>query len=137
VHFKFDEISCGKRYRCQSFVERNVRDFGYLDSLRRSICISCLGLPSLELRRLHLDLLYCYKIVFGLVCLDVNKYFTITATRGHQYKLYKAQCDNPKRHSFFTERIVNVWNSLPAKVDFSFHCPGSRNLSHKSTSRSS
>jgi len=24
-------------------------------------------LPSLELRRLHLDLIYCYKIVFGLV----------------------------------------------------------------------
>ena len=25
------------------------------------------GLPSLELRRLHLDLMLCYKIVFGLV----------------------------------------------------------------------
>ena len=26
-----------------------------------------LALPSLELRRLHLDLIYCYKIVFGLI----------------------------------------------------------------------
>jgi len=26
-----------------------------------------LGLSSLELRRLHLDLTYCYKIVFGVV----------------------------------------------------------------------
>ena len=33
---------------------------------------------------------------------------TSLATRGHPYKLYKAQCDNPKRRSFFTERIVNV-----------------------------
>jgi len=42
----------------------------------------------------------------------------------------------PKRRSFFTEWIVNVWNSLPANVDFSSrHWPGSRNLSHKSTSR--
>jgi len=28
-------------------------------------------LPSFELRRLHLDLIYCYKIVFGLVDLKV------------------------------------------------------------------
>jgi len=26
-----------------------------------------LGLPSLELRRLHLDLIFCYKLVFGVV----------------------------------------------------------------------
>ena len=26
-----------------------------------------LNLPSLELRRLHLDLVFCYKIVFGIV----------------------------------------------------------------------
>ena len=38
---------------------------------------------------------------------------------GHPYKLYKAQCENSKRRNFFTERIVNVWNSLPANVDFS------------------
>ena len=33
--------------------------------------------------------------------------------------LYKIQCENLKRCSFFTERIVNVWNSLPSTVDFS------------------
>jgi len=32
---------------------------------------------------------------------------------------YKAQCENSKRRNFFTERIVNAWNSLPANVDFS------------------
>jgi len=37
----------------------------------------------------------------------------------HPYKLYKAQCENSKRRHFFTERIVNVWNSMPANVDFS------------------
>ena len=29
--------------------------------------IAKLGLLTLELRRLHLDLIFCYKIVFGLV----------------------------------------------------------------------
>ena len=92
-----------------------------LKHLKYGVRLAHLGLPSLELRRLHLDLLYCYKIIFGLLCLDVNKYFTFTSlpTRGHPYKLYKAQCGNVKRRNFFTERIVNVWNSLPANVDFS------------------
>ena len=26
-----------------------------------------LGIPSLELRRLHFDLIFCYKLVFGLI----------------------------------------------------------------------
>ena len=34
-----------------------------------------LGLPSLELRRLHLDLIYCYKIVFGVVNLNFSDFF--------------------------------------------------------------
>jgi len=29
------------------------------------------GLPRLELRRLHVDLMFCYKIVFGLVCVKL------------------------------------------------------------------
>jgi len=64
--------------------------------------------------------LYCYKIVLGLICLDVNKYVTFTSlpTRGHPYKLYKTPCENLKQRSFFTERLVGVWNSLPANVDF-------------------
>jgi len=92
-----------------------------LKHLKYGVRLARLGLPNLELRRLHLDLLYCCKIIFGLICLDVNKYFTFTSlpTRGHPYKLYKAQCEHLKRRNFFTKRIVHVWNSLPANVDFS------------------
>jgi len=35
-----------------------------------------LDLPRLELRRLHLDLIFCYKIVFGLVCANFNDFFS-------------------------------------------------------------
>jgi len=48
----------------------------------------CLHLHSLELRRLHLDLLFCYKIVFGLVDIDFSNFFEFartTKTRGHAY----------------------------------------------------
>jgi len=34
-----------------------------------------LALPSLELRRLHLDLIYCYKIIFGLTKLNFVDFF--------------------------------------------------------------
>ena len=34
-----------------------------------------LDLPRLELRRLHLDLIYCYKIVFGLVAVNIDDFF--------------------------------------------------------------
>jgi len=40
---------------------RGLRNLSYCDRLIK------LGLCTLELRRLHLDLLYCSKIVFGLV----------------------------------------------------------------------
>jgi len=36
-----------------------------------------LGLPSLELQRLHLDLVFCYKIVFGLVSVNLDDFFEI------------------------------------------------------------
>jgi len=81
-----------------------------------------LGIPSLELHRLHLDLIYRYKLVFVLICLGIEQLFAfspVSATRGHAYKLYKPQCANAVRKNFFTERVVNVWNSLPHDVDLS------------------
>jgi len=50
-----------------------------------------LGLCTLELRRLHLDLLYWYKIVFGLVNVNFDDFFALssnTNTRGHKHKLF-------------------------------------------------
>jgi len=32
-------------------------------------------LPSLELRRLQIDLIYCYKVVFGLVKINLDDFF--------------------------------------------------------------
>ena len=53
------------------------------------------GLPSLELRRLHLDLVYYYKMVFGLVKLNFPDFFEflVLSTRGHAYKLYSLSID--------------------------------------------
>ena len=48
-----------------------------------------LGIPTLELRRLHLDLIFCYKVIFGLVSVNLDDFFTlstVSTTRGHKYK---------------------------------------------------
>ena len=81
-----------------------------------------LQLPSLELRRKHADLFYCYKIVFGLVLVKFDKLFVMspnTVTRGHKYKLFKRHSNVCIRSQFFTERVLNTWNNLPSQVDFS------------------
>jgi len=80
-----------------------------------------LGLPRLQLRRLHLDLIFCYKIVFGLVCVNFNDFFEFSptlTTRGHAYKLFKPRCTSGVRQNFYTERVINLWNSLPPTVSF-------------------
>ena len=64
-------------------------------------------------------LIWCYKIVFVLVDVDVNEFFVlIPHTRGHVYKLNKAY-NSCIRSSFFNKTVINVWNSLPAGMDFS------------------
>ena len=70
-----------------------------------------LNLASLELRRLWLDLYWCYKLVFGLV--DVhNDHCNIfelkldCATRGHPYKLSKRHCTINVRLSFFLKELL-------------------------------
>jgi len=80
--------------------------------------LTLLNLPSLELCRLRLDLIWCYKILFGLISIHVDSadLFEVrqaTVTRGHPYKLFKPQCTINARSSFFTQRIINVWNDLP------------------------
>jgi len=45
----------------------------YCDRLKK------LGLHALQLRRLHVDLLFCYKIVFGLVNVNFRDFFEFSA----------------------------------------------------------
>jgi len=42
-----------------------------------------LNIDSLELRRLRLDLVYVYKIMFGLVATDISDYFTLQSANGY------------------------------------------------------
>ena len=82
--------------------------------------LSVLKLESLEVRRIRADLKLCFKIIYGLCDLDTNDFFTLyppsSVTRGHGKKLIGARCNTNWQLNFFSNRVVNVWNSLPSDI---------------------
>jgi hypothetical protein len=91
-----------------------LRNMKYEDRLR-----AC-KLPTLKFRRLRGDMIESYKIITG-------KYDTINAppfelnnnsmgTRGNDFKIIKSRSRYDLRKHFFTNRVADIWNSLPNHV---------------------
>ena len=81
--------------------------------------MTILQLPTLELRRLHSDLVLCYKILHGLVAGPPENYGLILASRqsrGHRFKLAVTHSRVDVRKYFFGSRICEPWNSLPDSI---------------------
>jgi hypothetical protein len=77
------------------------------------------NLQSLELRRLHNDLIFLYKYLHKNVSVlfeDSIKRVLNSSTRGNAFKLLKLRCRLDVRKYYFTHRVVNIWNSLPDRV---------------------
>ena len=85
-----------------------------------------LGLPTLEYRRLRGDMIEVFKIITYIIIYDhkvapeliynINK-----VTRGNDFRLLKNRSHYDLRKFSFTNRIVNIWNSLSnAVVDVKF-----------------
>jgi len=74
-----------------------------------------LNLWTLEERRVRADLIEVYKMMHGLSAVKFESFFELDSnkrTRGHSCKLTKKRFRTDLRQHFFTERIINVWNSL-------------------------
>ena len=79
-----------------------------------------LGLETLELRRLHCDLICTYKMMFGQLSVQHDLLFrsnTSTATRGHPYKLFVPRFSCDVRKNFFSNRVIQPWNDLELNAD--------------------
>ena len=73
--------------------------------------LRALGIESLELRRLRADLLFTYKLVFGLLDMNVSEFFITQFSnkrRGHRYKLYVSTCKSSVRYNCFSHRVIRV-----------------------------
>jgi len=77
--------------------------------------LSELELWTLEERRVRADLIEVFKMVRELSPIKLETFFQLDnngRTRGHQWKLKKRHCNTDLRQHFFSERVINIWNSL-------------------------
>jgi len=77
-----------------------------------------LQLDSLEARRVKCDLIFCHKIIHGLVDLNSADFFRFATsfTRGHSFKLQKQHSLVDARKLYFSNRVADAWNHLPDHV---------------------
>ena len=65
------------------------------------------------------DLIKVFKILNRYYEIEPTVFFTInnsSTTRGHQFKLFTERSRLLIRQHFFTNRVVNLWNSLPSSI---------------------
>jgi len=97
--FQLDDIA-----KIESVQRRFTKRLHGLSNTSYSDRLAVLGLRSLQLRRLHQDLIYTYKLIFGLVALDCLKFFLISpneTTRWHASKLFVRHSRVDVRKHFF------------------------------------
>ena len=89
------------------------KDLSYEERLRH------LGLPSLEYRRMRGNMIEVYKILHEIYDpRTTNSLLTLSAetkTRGHSLKVEKKFVNTRSFKCFFTNRIITLWNKLPAE----------------------
>jgi hypothetical protein len=59
-----------------------------------------------------------FRVISKIDKVNSNKIFpkNENTTKGHKHKIYKKQCRTNIRKYNFSQRVVDTWNSLPAKV---------------------
>ena len=82
-------------------------------------------------RRARGDMIKVYKLLSGKEQIDYKQFFNLTnalyGLRGHEKKLVKDRSRLDSRKYFFSQRVINRWNSLPVKVVNSESVNGCKN----------
>ena len=84
--------------------------------------LAILNLQSLEERRVVNDLCCFFKVRHHTMRLDIDKYFVFrsnSVTRGHPFKILKPYARTDTQKYYWANRIIDIWNQLPADV---FNC---------------
>ena len=91
----------------------SLRHLCYEDRLK------AMKLPSLSYRRKRGDMITMYKIMNGLIRINVTDLFEHTKTpytRGHHQRVFKTHATKRQRIDAFSQRVTNTWNNLPKSV---------------------
>ena len=104
----------------ESVQRRVTRILPELRGLDYDARLRSLKLPTPTYRRLHGDVINVYTYIHGIYRVPLaDNMFEMAqygATRGHSFKLYKHQSRLNLRKHFLSQRVVDVWNSLPDDV---------------------
>jgi len=91
-----------------------LSNYSYEDRLR------CLNLPTLKYRRIRRDMIQVFNIICGLhhddSVVKFEMHVNICNTRRNMYKIQQSHSHYDLRKHFFTNRIINIWNSLPNNI---------------------
>ena len=116
-HFIQDviRVEAVQRYYIKTVCRRcNLRFDTYAKRLQ------ALNLETLEYRRYKFDIIFIYKIINSLVDLNFNDFFSFLSSpynlRRHQLCLKSSKYVSDVRKYFFSNRVVNIWNSLPENI---------------------
>ena len=123
-HLEYSIAAWSPHYiKDKDLLERIQRRFTRMIPTMRSLSyeerLAETGLWTLEDRRVRADLIEVYKIMHGLSPVNFNTFFeysTNSNTRGHSLKLHKRRVHTDLRQHFFTERVINNWNSLNEEI---------------------
>ena len=106
-----------------------VKDIITLESIQQQFTRRLPGMKavtypqSLEIRRIRADLVFTYKLVFGITDLKLSDFFISNChlfSRRHQYQLYLPHCKKGIQFNSYPCRVLHVWNNLPSnETDFS------------------
>jgi len=72
-----------------------------------------------ELRRLRMDLVTCYNIVYGRVSIPFSSFFEFSSHLGTRARPIKLFYFDPRVNvgaHCFPIRVISLWNRLPASV---------------------
>ena len=101
-------------------IQRKVTKFAFnwTSMYSYSERLEILKLPTLQWRRLHLDLLLTHKLVHGDEVYRKSLFILHSETgrpnlRRHRYAIYKSIFHLDIYRNHFVNRVVDVWNALP------------------------
>ena len=99
-----------------------VKDIDKLQKVQDRCLALCtshdIRMDSLQVRREKTDLVETYKLSHNKYRIDPDCLFQKPNRnlRGHDYKIHKVSVNTEIRKNFFTNRVVDKWNKLPAET---------------------
>ena len=122
-HLEFGNVAWSPRFnkeidQLEKVRARATKVIPGLKGLNYEERLQVMKLPSLRYRRKRGDLIEVYKYINEYYSVNKNLLCKETSnrTRGHAHKLIKKACNLNVRQNFFSFRVVNMWNNLPAYV---------------------